>query len=193
MTASVSDALQLGLQTEDTASSYRALDQALHPLDIEWGSEEHKLGIMSAFKSPLYSDGCKEASANSALRYEFLFLIEGEFLTEKIIFSFVDGPAPKVFRLDHFAALMGSEQLSERIISAAVRKMDIFNKRKALELLSNSMITPEVLSNWVVKASGGPRGSFISARSVSALRIKQVHPEYAGLPDEWVLKVFGGW
>lgn len=182
----------LVLSEVDTAS-YFALEDILY--SFRWGSEEHKLGIVTALNSPMYSDACKRHFAASHLQDELIFSVAGGFLTEKIILSHIKSVTDTAFSLAYFSALMVSEHLSERIVSAAIFKIDFFEESKVLELIPDRMITPEVINNWLSqdfsgltekeRASSGDRGE-------AALRIKRTHPEYDAFPDEWVLKVFCG-
>ena len=183
----------LVLSEVDTAS-YFALEDILY--SFRWGSEEHKLGIVTALNSPMYSDACKRHFAASHLQDELVFSVAGEFLTEEIILSHVECPTYPIFGLAYFAALMGSEYLSERIVSAAILKIDFFEESKALELIPDRMITPEVMATWQCPASSdgimgiwrdSPEGKVAAGR-----RVKQVYSEYKNFPDVWALKVFSG-
>ena len=179
--------------SEVDKASYFALEDILY--SFRWGSEEHKLGIVTALNSPMYSDACKRHFAASHLQDEIIFSVAGGFLTEEIILSHVECPTYPTFSLAYFAALMGSEYLSEQIVSAAILKIDFFEESKALELIPDRMITPKVIDNWLGQASSGLTEKELTVandRGEAAFRVRRTHPEYEGFPDEWVLKVFCG-
>lgn len=181
----------LVLSAVDTAS-YFALEDILY--SFRWGSEEHKLGIVTALNSPMYSDACKRRFAASHLHDEIIFSVAGGFLNEEIILSHLRSMTSPVFSLAYFRALMVSEHLSEQIVSAAIFRIVFFEKSEVLELIPDRMITPEVMATWLGKASSRltEKELAIGDRGEAALRIKRTHPEYEGFPDEWVLKVFCG-
>lgn len=189
--------IQQTLSAADMAS-YGALDKIFYPSIARRGGEAHKARIMSAFQSPLYSDSSKECFAAAHLNQDFILLSAGEFLTEKIILSYLKHPWPQILDLGYFAALMGSEHLSERIVLVAGRKVDFFEDHEALKLIPNTMIISTVIASWLNHVAWGlvdGGSSSIAAKnphSFAAGRVKRAHPEYEGLPDEWVLRVFCG-
>lgn len=185
--------LQLVLSEADK-NSYKALEKILWAQDKEWDSPEYKLSIVEAFASPLHSDASKEyfAAANMGVGSAIISACD-QFLTEKIILSYIEGPRTKLFGVDCFTALMGSKHLSARIISAMLLKLYSSGDLPALEIIPDHMITPEVVNSWIKATSlgmGEPLLSYLCADA--ALRVKQAHPEYADHPDAWVVKIFCG-
>lgn len=180
--------------SEVDMNSYQALENVFWRLSVsERDFQSKKLRIVEVFASSLYSEASKEYFAAGKVEDRLILSVCGQFLTEKIILGYLEGPRANLFNVDYFTALMGSKHLSVQIISAALIRLYPPWDWKALEVIPNLMIIPEVVVSWLAKVSGGSSGGFIlaEAKVAAALRIKQVHPEYEGLPDDWVLKVFG--
>lgn len=181
--------IQLALSETDT-ESYRVLENICYGKGIQWGGEAHKAGIIRAFKSPLYSDDAKEYCAAANLNNELILLPADRFLTEKIILGYVENVTVNIMSIAYFAALIRSSHLSERIVSAAVPWTDGIQNCAALAMIPDAMITSEVMTSWLSNAWW--RTSQGGGKQEAARRVRQVHPEYEGFPDEWVLKVFCG-
>ena len=186
------DVLRENLSEADT-ESYRAFENIFYSSEIPRGSKEYETSIAAAFKSPLYSEACKKRFAAANMFVELTLLVADKFLTEKIILSHLEGLRYKVLRLSYFAVLMGSSHLSERIVSAAIQKIDIEVKMDGvLKVIPDAMVTPRVIKDWMSNASAFRIPAGWNPESFAAQRVKQTHPEYEGFPDEWALKVFCG-
>lgn len=186
------DVLRENLSEADT-ESYHAFENIFYSSEIPRGSKEYETSIAAAFKSPLYSEACKKRFAAANMIVELTLLAADKFLTEKIILSYVEGLRYKVLSLSYFAVLMGSSHLSERIVSAAIQKIDVEVRRDGvLEIIPNTMITPRVIKDWMTHTSRPPFPAGWKSESNAAERVRQAHPEYEGFPDEWVLTVFCG-
>lgn len=195
--------LKAALSAVDVAS-YRVLESAFYPSGPVRRLQQHRISRTSTFASPLYCVACKEYFAASHLSNKLVLSVGEEFLASEIILSFLQGPECKSFNVDYFSALIGSRHLTEQITIAALHKTDDFDSfdsyknfedLKVLEFIPDAIITPEVINNWLDKASSWqeyllPTGW--EATIVAAKRIRQAHPEYDEFPDEWVLKVFCG-
>lgn len=188
--------------SETDIANYRTLEDILYaPMrDLQngaWGSLEHRFSIAEAFDSPIYSDACKRYFAASRLGYDFVLSAADNFLTERIIASYFENPGDRNCTASYFAVLLKSEHLSERIVSAVVRNITNLDGLKVLDLIPDSMITPEVLANWLSSwmdhvSSEGRLITSTHHKIFAGQRVKQVHPEYADFPDEWALHIFCG-
>lgn len=185
--------LRLVLSEAETAS-YRALERVFWPQELALDSLEYKQSVSEAFASPIYDTAAKEYFAAAHVTNPLILSVADRFLTEKIILCYLEGHRIRAFAVRHFAALMGSEHLSERIILAAFHKMDSGGILKVLDLVPDPMVTPEVAKRWMAKALQVPYVSLQPELATTDVvqRIRETHPEYEGFPDEWTLKVFCG-
>ena len=90
-------------------------------------------------------------------------------------------------------AIIGSPHLSEQVIEATLLVIGPIGRKGLLELIPNALITPRVINAWrsTVPHEELP-GRTAAATSAAVSSIKRAHPEYDGVPNEWVLKVFCG-
>lgn len=182
--------------SESDVDSYVKLETIFYARGGRWGNEAYKIKVTKAFDSPCYSDASKEYFAAANVGDESILASCGQFLTEKIILSYITHINFESFSSSYFAALLGSEHMSERIILAIIEgvgNLSDFRAYKILELIPAWLITPEIVTNWLYKLLLPPHVQSKSAtRALAALRVKQTYPEYEGFPDDWVLKVFCG-
>lgn len=193
--------IQLVLSDSDT-NSYFEFENICYATGAYPGSEAYQDALAEAFISPYYSDAIKEYFAAAHLSNRFILASAGRFLTEKIILSYLENMRFQSLFESCFATIMRCEHLNERIVSAAIKKIEHFDDLRAskiLELIHSQLVTPLVVTSWLsrslqevqdIRGRGWDHES--SATAIVALRVKQIHPEYEGFPDEWVLKVFCG-
>lgn len=182
-----------GLSETDT-DSYQALKEIFYAKGMRRGSDSHEAAIRSALASPLHSDASKEYFTASHLSSEFILVSAGQFLTERVIYSYVASSRfLKLAGLSYFAALMESEHLSERIVLVAIRMVEHSGGQKVLSLIPDVMITSAVINNFLAYSSLSKSvWTPDDWRAVALQRIKEAHPEYADMPDDWSLKLFCG-
>ena len=179
--------------SEADMNSYQALENFWCSSVSERDSPEYRIRIAEAFASSLYSEASKEYFAAGKVEDRLILSVCGQFLTEKIILGYLESPRANLFNVDYFTTLMGSEHLSVQIISAALIRLCPPWDWKALEVIPDLMITPEVVNSWIKATSLGMGEPLLSHLcSDAALRVKQAHPEYADHPDAWVVKMFCG-
>lgn len=180
------------LDKESYASLKHAFNRAW---EFASGDGRYEDVIAGIFASPLYSDDCKRYFAVANVSSSHVLRLQGGLLTEELIFSHVNAPKGSYLGGAYLTALMGSKHLSERIIEAVFIRADKRVSRAALEQTPNTMVTPRVVKGWLLQASR--KDSFYfpeeeEEEEFGARHIRRAHPEYEGLPDEWVLKVFCG-
>lgn len=180
--------------SETDADSYQALKEIFYAKGTRRGGDAHEVATLSSLASPLHSEASKEYFVASHLNNKFILLSAAQFLTEPIVYSYIASSGfLKLANLSYFAALMESEHLSERIVSVAVRRVEQSWGQKVLPLIPDRMITSAVINNFLAYSSLS-KSFWIPDdwQAVALQRIKEAHPEYADLPDDWSLKLFCG-
>lgn len=184
-------AIRLGLPESDITSSYdleHIFDGSQYPPE----TVAYKLKVAEVFASSLYSNACKKYFAASNIHNELMFSVADQFLTEEIILSHVKREWSGEMEGSYFKAMMTSSHLSERIIVTAFGRVDGNTRKLSLELTPDYMLTPEVVKSWLAHVClvwGWGTGF---ATSLATSRVRKAHPEYEGLPDEWMVKLFIG-
>lgn len=181
--------LRQALSVTDEAS-YRALERVICYSELGSNSAERKLRAAELFASPIYSDACKEYFVAAHMSDKLVVLAGDRFLTEKIILGYLRNPQAQSLDLAYLTVLIGSVHLSEPILVALFnRTYERTQVGKTLAVIPDIMITPQIIRSWLAPISWLTAGD---PMATIARRIRQVHPGYEGLPDEWVLKVFSG-
>ena len=192
------------LQDELTAADQKSFQLLENLFYGDGPTSKYENIIEKAFASPLYSDACKQLFAASHIDSELVLSLGDKFLTEEIILGYVRKAGFKTPYEDYIRVLMSSSHLSENIIEAEFGSRGTLARLMALELTPDRMITPKLMHAWKITVPYDVRPSGMGVKTegrserlkvnltAAAARIRQVHPEYEGFPDEWVMKVFCG-
>lgn len=183
--------LRLGLSQAELESSYD-VEQVLYGPSANLKDKAYKLRIAEVFASPLYSDVCKKYCAASNINNELMLSVADPFLTEEIILTYIENGWSGEMEVSYFKAIMSSSHLSTRILEAVFSKVSEPAQELSLELIPDSMVTPEVIKSWRASARWNWGWDTEQALSLITARVRKAHPEYQDLPDEWMMKMFYG-
>lgn len=176
--------------SESDKKNYHVLEKifyARHPYEEV---EKHVGSVREMFASYAYSDDCKRYFAATHSKSVLTLLLGDHFLTEDVILSTIKEQSNFGLESDYVDVVMLSSHLSEFIISAMFEEIGPAKGAQVLEATPDSMITAGLLNSWVTSlpSEGIRRGQALFIAKL----IRRAHPEYEGLPDEWVRKAFCG-
>lgn len=176
--------------SESDKKNYHVLEKIFYARHPDEEVEKHVGSVREMFDSYAYSDDCKRYFAATHSKSVLTLLLGDNFLTEDVILNTIKEQSNFGLESDYVDAVMLSLHLSEFIISAMFKEIGPAKGAQVLEATPDSMITAGLLNSWVTSlpSENIRRGQALFI----AKRIRRAHPEYEGLPDEWVRKAFCG-
>lgn len=174
--------------------SFQILESIYNAVDGQTLEAYHLLE--KAFASPMYGHKSKNFFAATHIGNEFILQLGDKFLTEEILLSYIQKELWDSVRSSYLNAIVSSSHFSEQVIEAVFQSRLYGESKIILASTPDAMITPKVIIAWLGKALTGPYSQYDAMllwnREHASQRIGKAHPEYQGLPKDWVLKVFCG-